>query len=56
LFGDADPLTIDWQRRVAEWQRYFERVSSHAFEGAGHYFVHSDPAALAQVLLRELEL
>ncbi|HKU44451.1 MAG TPA: beta-ketoacyl synthase N-terminal-like domain-containing protein [Polyangiales bacterium] len=56
LFGDADPMTADWQRRAADWHHYFERATSHSFEGAGHYFVHTEPAAVASVLRRELEL
>jgi surfactin synthase thioesterase subunit/NAD(P)-dependent dehydrogenase (short-subunit alcohol dehydrogenase family)/aryl carrier-like protein len=54
LFGSADPLTAGWEQRVSHWQRYFRDSRSVTFLDRGHYFVHSEPELVADVLRRVL--
>jgi surfactin synthase thioesterase subunit/aryl carrier-like protein len=53
LFGTDDPLTLDWELRGASFSHWFRAVQSHHFRGRGHYFVHSEPELVADVLREE---
>jgi phthiocerol/phenolphthiocerol synthesis type-I polyketide synthase E len=56
LFGTGDPMTVDWERRVKDWELYFETVGTRTLVDAGHYFVHTEAALVAGLLRLELSL
>ena len=56
LIAGRDPLTSGWRERVSDWQRFFESVDWVELPDAGHYFVQSEPALVADVLRRTLGL
>lgn len=54
IAGMDDPLTLLWDRRAKEWQRFSRSVDLAAVPGGRHYFVQHQPEMLAAIIERVL--
>lgn len=54
IAGTHDPLTLLWDRRAKEWERFSRTVNLAAIPGGKHYFLQQHAGTLATIIERVL--
>ncbi|MBC8951227.1 MULTISPECIES: non-ribosomal peptide synthetase [Xenorhabdus] len=56
LLAEDDPLTKDWLELANNWSCLAEELIVKVLPKGGHYFIKSEPEAVAQLLLEQLPI